>query len=268
MQHSTARSIASWDTGPDELPGEFVARLEPANINPRSFLATDYLNHFNEAIMLLELVPDMPDMLVEAKDWQPKGYRAHFRDSDFAAKELACEAYELAPERFRIPFDLTQRALNRRIARAIEAAELTISRGETARLGEVMADCCAAIRELICIAGGIINGLDSHPVQAVDAERRGGETDLVMAQQEIDALFDDGEADSPEEAPVPSSPPETDPPPPACAPASGGGEAAQAVSSGDDEAPLVSGRYRCVVRLSLYPATIRRVTSKGSIRLP
>jgi hypothetical protein len=30
-----------------------IARLRAANINPRTGLATDYLNHFNEAIMLL-----------------------------------------------------------------------------------------------------------------------------------------------------------------------------------------------------------------------
>ena len=43
--------------------------------------------------MLLELTPDMPDMLEEAKAWQPKDYKDHFQDSDFAEKDLACEAY-------------------------------------------------------------------------------------------------------------------------------------------------------------------------------
>ncbi|MEO8318885.1 MAG: hypothetical protein ABI561_11235, partial [Bradyrhizobium sp.] len=38
-----------------------AAQLKAANINPRTGLATDYLNHFNEAIMLLEMVPDMPE---------------------------------------------------------------------------------------------------------------------------------------------------------------------------------------------------------------
>ena len=38
-----------------------AALLSAANINPRTGLATDYLNHFNEAVMLLEMVPDMPE---------------------------------------------------------------------------------------------------------------------------------------------------------------------------------------------------------------
>jgi len=33
-----------------------AAELLAANINPRTGLATDYLNHFNEAIMLLEMI--------------------------------------------------------------------------------------------------------------------------------------------------------------------------------------------------------------------
>ncbi len=45
------------------------ARLEGTNINPNTFLATDYLNHFNEMVMFLEMIPDMPDMLEEAKAW-------------------------------------------------------------------------------------------------------------------------------------------------------------------------------------------------------
>jgi hypothetical protein len=60
--------------------------LLKANINPVSLLATDYLNHFNEAVMLLELIPDMPDMLEDAKRWAPKPYKQHFRDSGFMAE--------------------------------------------------------------------------------------------------------------------------------------------------------------------------------------
>ena len=51
------------------------------NVNDDTFLATDYLNHFNEIVMLLEMVPDMPDILTDAKDWRPKTYARHFLDS-------------------------------------------------------------------------------------------------------------------------------------------------------------------------------------------
>jgi hypothetical protein len=38
-------------------------QLAKANINPTTGLATDYLNHFNEAIMLLDLVATVPECL-------------------------------------------------------------------------------------------------------------------------------------------------------------------------------------------------------------
>ena len=36
------------------------ARLVDTNINEKALLATDYLNHFHEFVMLLELVRDHP----------------------------------------------------------------------------------------------------------------------------------------------------------------------------------------------------------------
>src|SRR5471032_3610958 len=73
-----------------------AAELRAANINPRTGLATDYLNHFNEAIMLLEMIPDMPECAEDFLGWQPLSYREHFTASHFRARELAIEAYESA----------------------------------------------------------------------------------------------------------------------------------------------------------------------------
>src|SRR3954466_5219569 len=66
-----------------------AAQLRAANINPRTGLATDYLNHFNEAIMLLEMIPDMPDCAEDFLTWRPLSYREHFAASKFRARELA-----------------------------------------------------------------------------------------------------------------------------------------------------------------------------------
>ena len=73
------------------------------NINQETLLATDYLNHFNEIVMLLDMVPMMPECLDDAKAWAPKTYQAHFRDSVFTDKDLAILAYENAPLRFPSP---------------------------------------------------------------------------------------------------------------------------------------------------------------------
>src|SRR5882724_8414232 len=93
----------SCQTSPDEEAR--AARLVAANINPRTGLATDYLNHFNEAIMLLEMIPDMPECAEDFLEWQPLSYREHFTASNFKARDLAIEAYDSADAGIRTEFD-------------------------------------------------------------------------------------------------------------------------------------------------------------------
>src|SRR6478752_4196740 len=82
-----------------------AAQLKAANINPRTGLATDYLNHFNEAVMLLEMVPDMPECAEDFLTWTPLSYAEHFWASNFKARDLAIEAYEKAESSVRAQFD-------------------------------------------------------------------------------------------------------------------------------------------------------------------
>src|SRR5215471_5465692 len=90
-------------TGPEAEA--WAERLRVANINPRTGLATDYLNHFNEAVMLLEMVPDMPECAEDFLNWHPLSYSEHFRASNFKARDLAISAYEAADPAVRGEFD-------------------------------------------------------------------------------------------------------------------------------------------------------------------
>src|ERR1700730_2493460 len=81
------------------------ARLRAANINPRTGLASDYLNHFNEAVMLLEMIPDMPECAEDFLHCHPLSYREHFTASNFKARDLAIEAYESADVHIRAEFE-------------------------------------------------------------------------------------------------------------------------------------------------------------------
>src|SRR3954471_141275 len=104
----TAPPVRS-DRQPPNLPGlteeSRAEQLRAANINPRTGLATDYLNHFNEAIMLLEMIPDMPECAEDFLTWSPLSYAEHFWASNFKARDLAIEAYEMADARIRAEFD-------------------------------------------------------------------------------------------------------------------------------------------------------------------
>jgi hypothetical protein len=132
-----------------------VAQLRAANINPRTGLATDYLNHFNEAIMLLEMVPDMPDCAEDFLLWYPLSYREHFMASNFKARDLAIDAYDSADEHIRTEFDNITTAMTS-ILTAVGTAMREARQDKTrATLAE---QATGWVKPLVALAGGIING--------------------------------------------------------------------------------------------------------------
>ena len=136
-----------------------AAELRAANINPRTGLATDYLNHFNEAVMLLEMVPDMPECADDFLGWQPLSYAEHFTASNFKARDLAIEAYDTADTRIRAEFDGITSAITS-ILTAVGAAMRDASQDKTrSRLAE---QATVWVKPLVTQAGGIING-DGDP---------------------------------------------------------------------------------------------------------
>src|SRR6266849_9837379 len=132
-----------------------AAELKAANINPRTGLATDYLNHFNEAIMLLEMIPDIPECAEDFLLWYPLSYREHFMASHFKGRDLAIEAYESADEHIRVEFDNITSAMTS-ILTAVGVAMREVRQDKTrARLAE---QATGWVKPLVALAGGIING--------------------------------------------------------------------------------------------------------------
>jgi hypothetical protein len=132
-----------------------AAELQAANINPRTGLATDYLNHFNEAIMLLEMIPDMPECAEDFLGWQPLTYREHFMASNFKARELAIEAYESADPALRAEFDNITSGMTS-ILTAVSAA-MRDARQDTTR-ATLAEQATGWVKPLVAQAGGVING--------------------------------------------------------------------------------------------------------------
>lgn len=145
-----------------------AAELMAANINPRTGLATDYLNHFNEAIMLLELIPDMPDCYELFLEWEPLSYAEHFIKSNFKARDLAIASYEAAHPHVRVPFDAMVVNMTR-ILTTVGDAMRTVQQDRTrATLAEQAA---GWVKPMVGSAGGIINGRDQE-----------SDVDSIMAQ--------------------------------------------------------------------------------------
>ena len=132
-----------------------AARLLAANINPHTGLATDYLNHFNEAIMLLEMIPDMPECAEEFLEWQPRSYREHFAASNFRARELAIAAYDSANPQIRTEFDNITGAMSS-ILIAVSEAMRDVHHDKTRTT--LAQQATGWVKPLAMLAGGIING--------------------------------------------------------------------------------------------------------------
>ena len=167
---STAATAARSDRPTPPPTGQIdearAAVLRAANINPRTGLATDYLNHFNEAIMLLEMIPDMPECAEDFLTWSPLSYAEHFWASNFKARELAIEAYELADTRIRAEFDnitATMTSILTAVGTAMREARQDKTRATLAEQATVW------VKPLVALAGGIINGATEANVEAIMA---------------------------------------------------------------------------------------------------
>jgi hypothetical protein len=132
-----------------------AAELRAANINPRTGLATDYLNHFNEAVMLLEMIPDMPECTEDFLAWQPLSYAEHFTASNFKARDLAIEAYNTADTRIRTEFDNVTGAITSILSAVSDAMRNAQQDKTRARLAE---QASGWVKPLVMLAGGVING--------------------------------------------------------------------------------------------------------------
>ena len=142
------------------------------NINEESLLATDYLNHFSEVLMLVEMVPDMPDMLDEIREWRCKSYKEHFANGDFGDKDLAIEAYDHAPAHLRSQLESIVLNIDDLVRISLDRIEKVTLRSHKEALDVIVARASRDLRRLLDVTNCIIAG-SQH----------------TIAQAEIDTMF-------------------------------------------------------------------------------
>jgi hypothetical protein len=123
-------------------------------------LSTDYLNHFTEAVMALELLAAMPDGLSDLRAWRPKTYSEHFATSRFTARDAMIGAYRSADTRLRQDIDRLADELNTRIETARNVAIATPDEATTSLFIE---QAMREIKPLIVRLAALINGQASNP---------------------------------------------------------------------------------------------------------
>jgi hypothetical protein len=148
------------------------ARLAETNINPLTGLSTDYLNHFNEAIMLLEMLPTAPECRDDFLAWRPMTYSEHFAASSFKHRDLAILAYDAANPMIRQELDTLADTMTEVLIAIRDALQLSTAPAASDMLAE---RAVAWLKPLVARAGAVINGADiagEAPQATVDALMR------------------------------------------------------------------------------------------------
>jgi hypothetical protein len=162
--------------------GHFRSHVPGTNINESTLLASDYLNHFHELVMLLEAISSEPQGFADdLLSWRPLTYEEHFSESGFRDKNLAIAAYRRAPPKIRARFDEAVARLHGEAVTLVAevAQDLT---GSSKILNKTCEKAAQRLRILIDEANAIANG-EALPDQ--DPETLGE----VGGQAAIDALF-------------------------------------------------------------------------------
>ncbi len=160
MQQATNSNDNDWVTRPSD------SELIEANVSLKTGLATDFLNLFNEYIMLAELVSDGSMEHDVLSDWLPIDYETHFSRSGFAGAEVVLACFRSLSFEARVAFDASVGELITLILTHQESEPAPFELLESIRHQR---DCVAA--------------LISEPAPANIAE-------VEDAQAAIDALFD------------------------------------------------------------------------------
>lgn len=150
--------------------------LREANISPATYLATDFLNHYNEVAMLIDMLSMDPEVAEDILDWGPLSYVDHFRHSGFRDRDLAIEAYGHADPVLTLNFEARCAALDTKILH-IQALLKADDVETAAPLGKPLYDDIAAINALIVGEG------DADVCHDTQHDDRG------VSQSEIDDLF-------------------------------------------------------------------------------
>lgn len=113
-------------------------------VNPVSGLANDYLNLFNELVMMLEQLPQMPELIDDLLAWRPETYRSYFERSQLAGRHNALAAYERLDPSFRRRFEAYVVELDTIAVASVAAVRLHYRNGPPQDPSRVAGTCARA----------------------------------------------------------------------------------------------------------------------------
>jgi hypothetical protein len=169
-------SAVARESDPYRVP-QMTSERASALVNPASGLANDYLNLFNEIVMLIEQLPVMPDLIQDILAWHPVSYADYFSASSLPERHLALEAYTDLDAEFRTSFETVVGELDQKAVGAVAAIRRMYK--ASGEVDQDLADICAraseSLRKTLLKATTLVN----------HGTRRGRET----PQHRVDRLL-------------------------------------------------------------------------------
>jgi hypothetical protein len=117
-------------------------------------LSNDYLNHYSEALMLIEMAACDPEVAADLANWQPVDYRTYFGASDLRRAADALAAYDALPDDSRLAFEKLVAAMDALASMAVFALQPPT---DPATAPVVVDATAPALRSLIARAGAFLN---------------------------------------------------------------------------------------------------------------
>jgi hypothetical protein len=140
-----------------------------ALVNPASGVANDYMNHFNEILLMIENLPALlPEMVDEMLAWRPVSYRAYFESSPLPGSVEVLEIYDSLEEDFRRDFESMVELLDKIILESIGVISThrrddgTIEADE---IGETCARLSAQLRTVLDRTADLVNHGYAPPLE-------------------------------------------------------------------------------------------------------
>lgn len=163
-----------------ELSRQVRAKRAGDLVNPASGIANDYLNRFNEIVMLIEQLPIMPEFIDDIMAWRPTTYIDYFKNSNLPGSLTALEAYEKLDHGFRRRFEALVEELDHRATGSVAMVRIKFkhrANDNGAALSEACERAGASIRDVLDRAAMLVNhGTDVETYAVQDR------TDEVMRQ--------------------------------------------------------------------------------------
>lgn len=139
---------------------EYQKRVEGTNIDTRSLLSTDYFNHFSSVIMLLGMLPEMPELLDEIDAWKYISYTQHFKDSGLDFAPLAIEAYDHVPTKLRTKFERKVEEISNFVEISRLGLRHLLEAGDKERFAELARRTSRDMQAMVDAGGAIVHGHD------------------------------------------------------------------------------------------------------------